>query len=153
MKKVIIGLLVVVGAAGIIKLATSHPKLKASSIPTAATSSSAPAANSSSSASTSSSSSTTSSLKDGTYNGTAVNTPFGTVQVDAVVSGGKITNVKYPQMPYAHAYSQSISTQIKPMMKKEILSAQSANINLISGATFTSNAVAQSLQSALSQAN
>ncbi|MCI1888904.1 MAG: FMN-binding protein [Bifidobacterium crudilactis] len=108
--------------------------------------------NSSPSSSTpSSSSSVSSNLKDGTYSGTVVSTNRGDFQVDLTVSGGKVTNVKvleYPQDPT----SQSINEQAIPVYVKEALAAQSAQIQLVSGATETFNGFTGSLQDAINQA-
>ncbi len=93
-----------------------------------------------------------SNLKNGQYTGAAVQIPFGTVQVQVTISAGRITDVQALQMPSSHAYSAQISQYVTPMLKQEVLQAQSAQINLISGATYTTEAYAQSLGSALSQA-
>ena len=69
-----------------------------------------------------------------------------------VVKGGRITDVQPLQMPTAHARSQMISQYVAPMLRQEVLQAQNAQINLVSGATYTSEAYAQSLQAALDQA-
>ena len=64
---------------------------------------------------------------------------------------GKITDVTALQLPN-EGQSAWISQQVEPMLRSEVLSAQNAQINLISGATYTSQAYAQSLQGALDQA-
>jgi uncharacterized protein with FMN-binding domain len=56
-------------------------------------------------------------------------------------------------MPYQHATSAYISQQAAPLLQQEALQAQSANIQIISGATYTSESYAQSLQSALAKAH
>jgi uncharacterized protein with FMN-binding domain len=95
---------------------------------------------------------TGSTLKSGTFTGSTVQIPFGNVQVQVVVKGGRITDVQPLQMPTAHARSQMISQYVAPMLRQEVLQAQNAQINLVSGATYTSEAYAQSLQAALDQA-
>jgi uncharacterized protein with FMN-binding domain len=90
--------------------------------------------------------------KNGTYTGSQVDAYYGIVQVAAVVSGGKLTNVKILQYPTAHSTSVYINQQALPYLIQEALSAQSANVNIISGATFTSEGFQQSLASALTQA-
>jgi uncharacterized protein with FMN-binding domain len=72
--------------------------------------------------------------------------------VQVIVSGGKITDVKALQYPTDRPQSAYISSVAIPYLHDEVLKAQSAQIDIISGATFTSDSYAQSLQSALAQA-
>jgi uncharacterized protein with FMN-binding domain len=88
----------------------------------------------------------------GPVTGQVVSTQFGNVQVQITVSGGKITDVQALQLPSDRQRSAEISQYVAPILRSEALQAQSAQISLISGATFTSEAYAQSLQSALQQA-
>jgi uncharacterized protein with FMN-binding domain len=90
--------------------------------------------------------------KNGTYTGTAESTQYGDVQVQAVISGGKLTDVVVLQVPDRGGYEDQIVQIAVPELKSEALSAQSANIDVVSGATYTSQGYAQSLQSALDQA-
>jgi uncharacterized protein with FMN-binding domain len=90
--------------------------------------------------------------KDGTYTGSTADAYYGNVQVAVTISGGKITNVKFLQYPNSHSASVYINQQVMPYLKQEAVQAQSANVQIISGATFTSQAFAQSLQNALRQA-
>jgi uncharacterized protein with FMN-binding domain len=83
--------------------------------------------------------------------GPAVSYFFGTAQVQVTFTNGKITDVTALQLPN-EGRSGWISQQVAPMLRSEVLAAQSANINLISGATYTSDAYAQSLQAALDKA-
>ena len=80
-------------------------------------------------------------------------TLYGPVQVAVVEQGGRITDVKTPQMPTEHAQSAFISERVAPLLREEVLQAQSAQINIVSGATFTSEGYAESLQQALSHAH
>ena len=89
---------------------------------------------------------------DGTYDGSVVNTRFGTVQVQAVISGGKITDVIAVKLTDADRKSVAISQQVAPMVRSEVLTAQSAKVANISGGTYTTQAYLQSLQSALDAA-
>jgi uncharacterized protein with FMN-binding domain len=89
---------------------------------------------------------------DGTYDGSVVNTRFGTVQVQAVISGGKITDVIAVKLTDADRKSIQISQQVAPMVRSEVLTAQSAKVANISGGTYTTQAYLQSLQSALDAA-
>lgn len=84
------------------------------------------------------------------YTGPAVQDPFGTVQAQVTLNGSKITNVSITA-PMDNPRSAGINTQAIPMLKSETLQAQSAQVSLISGATYTSQAYQQSLQGALSQ--
>lgn len=89
---------------------------------------------------------------DGTYDGSVVNTRFGTVQVQAVISGGKITDVIAVKLTDADRKSIQISQQVAPMVRSEVLTEQSAHVANISGGTYTTQAYLQSLQSALDAA-
>jgi uncharacterized protein with FMN-binding domain len=104
-----------------------------------------------SSSSSQSISSNNTQYKDGTYTGDIANAYYGNVQVAVTISGGKITNIKFLQYPDTHSTSVIINQQAMPYLQQEAIQAQSANVQLISGATFTSQAFIQSLQSALSQ--
>lgn len=90
--------------------------------------------------------------KDGEYTGTVADAFYGNIQVKAIISGGKITDVQFLQYPNDRSTSIMINTQAMPMLKQEAITAQSANVDIVSGATDSSNAFIQSLGSALSQA-
>jgi uncharacterized protein with FMN-binding domain len=90
--------------------------------------------------------------KDGTYTGSSADAYYGTVQVQAVVQGGKLVTVNFLQYPSDRSTSQYINGQAMPMLQTEAIQAQSANVSGVSGATDTSAAFVQSLGSALSQA-
>jgi uncharacterized protein with FMN-binding domain len=91
-------------------------------------------------------------IANGTVTGPVVQTQFGPVQVQVTLANGKITNVTALQLPSDRQRSAYISSIVGPMLQSETLAAQSAQIDLISGATYTSDAYAQSLQAALDQA-
>ena len=91
-------------------------------------------------------------FKDGTYTGSAADAFYGTIQVQTVIAGGKITDVQFLQYPSDRSRSVAINTFAMPSLKQEAISAQSANVDIVSGATDSSNAFIQSLSSALSQA-
>jgi uncharacterized protein with FMN-binding domain len=105
-----------------------------------------------SSAGTASKSKSGSGVKDGTFTGAAENTQYGPVQVRATIGGGKLTDVTVLQVPDRGGYEDQIVQVAVPQLKSEALSAQSAKIDIVSGATYTSQGYAQSLQSALDQA-
>lgn len=77
---------------------------------------------------------------------------YGDVQVQIVVRGKQLVDVQPLQLPSSHQRSQEISQQAAPLLQQEALQAQSAQIDLLSGATFTSESYAESLQSALDRA-
>jgi uncharacterized protein with FMN-binding domain len=74
------------------------------------------------------------------------------VQVQLTVSAGKITAVEVVEYPNSNGKDQQINAQALPMLVKETLSAQSAKIDMVSGATYTSDGYITSLQSALDKA-
>ncbi len=90
--------------------------------------------------------------KDGNYTGSVSNAYYGNVQVSATISGGKITTINFLQYPNTHSTSVAINQQAMPYLQQEAISAQSANVQVISGATYTSQAFTQSLDAALTQA-
>lgn len=94
----------------------------------------------------------TSGAKDGKYSGVSVGTPYGDVQVQVVVSGGKITDVVALQLTNDGGRSVQISNYAAPILRSEALQAQSANVSSVSGATYTSDGYLNSLQSALDKA-
>ena len=89
---------------------------------------------------------------DGTYTGSPADAYYGMVQIQATISGGKLAGVAFLQYPNTHSTSVYINDQAMPLLQSEAIQAQSANVNIVSGATFTSQAFQQSLQSALQQA-
>lgn len=95
---------------------------------------------------------TNNNYKDGSYTGSVADAYYGNVQVQAIIQGGKITDVQFLQYPNSHGTSVAINQQAMPMLRQEAIQAQSANVQIISGATFTSQAFIQSLQNALNQA-
>ena len=74
---------------------------------------------------------------------------YGTVQVQVTLSGNQIVDVRALQLPSAKSKSQQISTSAAPKLRQEALTAQSAQVHTISGATYTSIGYQQSLQAAL----
>jgi len=89
--------------------------------------------------------------KDGTYDGNAVENNYGTIQVAAVISNGKLVDVKFLQYPN-HGNSMQVNSYALPILKSEAIAAQSANIDAVSGASETSPAFIESLGSALAMA-
>ena len=86
-----------------------------------------------------------------TVDGPVVDTRFGPVQVRIDVAAGRIADVVALQLPTGR-HSGQISSYSEPILRQEALQAQSAHIDTVSGATYTSDAYAQSLQAALDKA-
>jgi uncharacterized protein with FMN-binding domain len=86
-----------------------------------------------------------------TYSGTAVSTRYGAVQVAITVSGGTITDVKTLAAP-SGGKNDKYTTRSVPVLRTEALAAQSADIDIVTGATYTSKGYITSLQSAIDQA-
>ncbi len=84
-----------------------------------------------------------------TATGVAVDTQYGAAQVRVTVKGGKITDIEALQLQSNDPRSQQISSNAAPILKQEALSKQSADIDAVSGASFTSASYTKSLQSAL----
>jgi uncharacterized protein with FMN-binding domain len=85
----------------------------------------------------------------GTAIGTSEQYGFGVLAVKVTEQSGHITEVSVASLQTAEQYSQNLAQQVIPVLRSEVLSAQSARINAISGATYTSEAYAASVQSAL----
>ena len=92
------------------------------------------------------------SYKDGTYTGSVADAFYGNVEVQANISGGKLASVTFLQYPSDRSTSRSINSQAMPYLQQEAIAAQSGQVNVVSGATDTSQAFVQSLTSALAQA-
>ncbi len=90
--------------------------------------------------------------KDGTYTGPEVDAIYGLVQVQAVIQNGRIASVQFLEYPNDRRTSVRINSYAVPTLQQEAVQVQSANVNLISGATLTSEGFQMSLQSALSKA-
>lgn len=84
--------------------------------------------------------------------GPLVQTQYGGVQVAVRLLGHRILDVSALHLTDSSGTSVSISAGAAPTLRQEALSAQSARIDMVSGATFTSEAYAQSLQAALDAA-
>ena len=91
--------------------------------------------------------------KKAVVTGQIVDTNYGPVQVQIKLSGSKISDIQALQLPNDRSRSAQISSFAAPQLRLEALSAQSARIDTVSGATYTSDGYAQSLQSALDRAH
>jgi uncharacterized protein with FMN-binding domain len=92
-------------------------------------------------------------LADGTYTGPTVDAYYGEVQVQAIVQGGRLTAIKVLRYPSDRRTSLFINHQALPRLRDEVIRAQSAHVDIVSGATLTSRAFIRSLDAALKQAN
>lgn len=162
------GTVAAMGAAGLAKfgaLAAPESAVSAASVSESATSGSVSSGASSSSGAsadapvTSGSSSDAASTPDAspTTDGTAtvvgdsVDTRYGPVQVAVTFAGGQIASVQTLQSPDGHGESVQINRWATPILAQEVVAAQSAQIDTVSGATYTSQAYATSVQSAIDQ--
>ena len=89
---------------------------------------------------------------DGSYTGAAADAFYGTVQIQAVISGGKLVTVNFLQYPNDRSNSVRINSRAIPALQQEAIQAQSASVSGVSGASYTSAAFKQSLGDALAQA-
>jgi uncharacterized protein with FMN-binding domain len=101
---------------------------------------------------TSGSDTSTGQYKNGTYTGSAANAYYGTLQVKAVIQNGKITDVQFLQSPHDQQESIEVNQDAMPKLKQEAIQSQSSNVDIITGATQSSQAFKESLASALTQA-
>lgn len=88
---------------------------------------------------------------DGTYTGTEVPEPWGPFEVQVTISNGTITKVSVVESP-SDRHSNNINSQAVPMLTQATLASQGTRVDMVSGATWTSNSYATSLQSALDKA-
>jgi uncharacterized protein with FMN-binding domain len=156
--KIVIGAVIIIGIGGFIYWSSSQGS---SATPVTANPTSAGSGttdpNSSAMATTTSAGTTGSTAAsgtytDGTYTGAVANSVYGNVQVSATVVGGKLTDVTFIQAPSGEDHTNQVTAMSEPVLKSEAIASQSANVDIVSGATQTSEAFQQSLQSALSQA-
>jgi uncharacterized protein with FMN-binding domain len=140
--------------------ANAQSSFVSSSTPSATSPSGSSSRSGSSSSSSSGSSSGTSSPSSAparttkrTVTGSVANTQWGPVQVQLTISGGKITKVDVLQYPNGNPRDAEINDRALPILIKETVDQQSAQIDMVSGATVTSDGYLQSLQSAVDRAN
>ncbi len=91
--------------------------------------------------------------RSGTVDGAVVDTQYGSVQVRVSFTGKRITDVHALKLTDSSGTSVSISAGAAPVLREEALAAQSSQIDVVSGATYTSEAYQQSLQSAIDAAH
>ena len=121
--------------------------------PTTPTSTASSATHTSRTGSTSSSSATSSSASaTKTVSGDAADTRYGPIQVRITVTNGKLTNATATEYPTQDPLDYQINSYAIPQLNQEAVAAGNAHIDVVSGATYTSDGYAQSLQSALDKA-
>ncbi|HVS07981.1 MAG TPA: FMN-binding protein [Candidatus Dormibacteraeota bacterium] len=133
--------------------AQARPRIPAADVSQASLTPTASATPSDSSAPTPTPSPTGATYKDGQYTGQDFPNQFGDTQVKVTIVGGRITDVQALQLPFDRQRSAEISQYASPRLQDEVLQAQTAQIDSLSGATYTSDSYAQSVQSALDQAH
>jgi uncharacterized protein with FMN-binding domain len=94
----------------------------------------------------------TGTYKDGTYTGTTATNPYDEIQVAITISSGKITNATTPVLNGDNGHSQMINSYAVPQLNQQTISSQSAHIDGVSGASYTSQSYMESLQAAIDQA-
>jgi uncharacterized protein with FMN-binding domain len=90
--------------------------------------------------------------KNGTYTGPKVDVYYGLVQVEAIIQNGKISDVQFLEFPNDRRTSRLINSQAMPWLQQEAIQSQTANVDVISGATLTSEGFIMSLKAALQTA-
>jgi uncharacterized protein with FMN-binding domain len=91
--------------------------------------------------------------KDGAYTGSVADAQWGYIQVKVIIQKGAISDVQFLQYPNERERSVLINDYADPQLTSEAIQAQSAQVDLVTGATDTSEAFIQSLSDALAQAN
>jgi uncharacterized protein with FMN-binding domain len=161
MKKFIVAV-IIIGAFILYSLMYSHAAVALPNSETSSGSSSASSKQSSPSVATATPSGTSSTstpttttqgqYKDGSYTSSVADAQWGYIQVKATISGGKLTNVQFLQYPNDRNRSIEINSYADPQLSSEAIQAQSANVDIVTGATDSSEAFIQSLSNALAQA-
>ncbi|HJP75880.1 MAG TPA: FMN-binding protein [Pseudonocardiaceae bacterium] len=153
------GLAALLGGIGVVvalKATSATPAPQPVALPPAAptTTSAPPAAPATSGAppATSTTSTTTAAPVSKTVQGDVAQTPYGPVQVALVMTGKRIVDVQALQLPSDASRSRRLAQIAAPTLRTEVLAAQSARIDTVSGATYTSQGYAESVQYALDHA-
>lgn len=89
---------------------------------------------------------------DGDYTGAPVDSDFGPVQVEVIVQGGRITDVRFLQIPDHRQRSAEISEEAIPILVQEAIQVQGPAVDIVSSATYTTATFADALYNALSKA-
>ena len=86
------------------------------------------------------------------WSGAAADASYGTVQVAAIISSGRLADINFLSYPNDRQHSVQVSSYALPILRQEAIAVQSAKIDTVSGASYTSAAFIESLGSALNQA-
>lgn len=86
------------------------------------------------------------------YTGSSYQSPWGAMQVSISVSDGQITDIQWEQIPLGDGHSSRINSYAAPLLVDQALAAQSASVDGVSGATYTTEGFRTSLQSAIQKA-
>jgi uncharacterized protein with FMN-binding domain len=81
--------------------------------------------------------------------GPLITTPFSSIQVRAELTRGRLTGVKTLSLTGADAHTQALNARAEPILRREALRAGSARIDVVSGATYTSESWLESLRAAI----
>lgn len=90
-------------------------------------------------------------LADGTATGPLIETFYGPVQIRVTVAAGTMTEIVEIKLPFEHEHSRWITANLVPQLRQRVLTAQSADVDVVSGATYTGQGYLTSLQGALDQ--
>ena len=90
--------------------------------------------------------------KDGAFAGPSVSAYYGMIQIEAVIQNGRIKGIRVLNYPSDRTTSVAINRQALPMLRDELIAAQSGTVNIITGATLTSQAFIRSVSGALKAA-
>lgn len=149
------GLAALLGGIGVVvalKATSATPAPQPVALPPAPTTSSAPPAAPATSGAPPATSTTTAAPVSKTVPGDVAQTPYGPVQVALVMTGKRIVDVRALQLPSDASRSRRLAQIAAPTLRTEVLTAQSAQIDSVSGATYTSQGYAESVQYALDHA-
>lgn len=141
----------IAGTAGVLAFHPQTPAIQnaVAAATTSKTTSSGASTSSSGGSATGSGSSGSSTTVSGAATGNAVDTRYGSAQVRVTVKNGKIVAIEALQLQSNDPHSQQISSSAAPVLQQEVLTKQTADVDAVSGATYTSASYTQSLQSAL----
>jgi uncharacterized protein with FMN-binding domain len=155
MKRVILAIVSTVASLVLVLSFKTHSPSAAATPPAAVSSTGTSTGTSGSSSGTSGSTSggsSSSSSATKTYTGDAATTRYGPVQVQVTVKNGAVASVAATDYPMSDPRDAQINSYAIPQLNSEAASAGDANIDMVSGATYTSEGYLSSLQSALDKA-
>lgn len=96
---------------------------------------------------------TSSNYRDGTYTSSVADAFYGPLQIKVTIASGKISDVQFLQFPNDRPTSVEINTAAVPVLKQEAISSQKANVDIVSGATQTSEAFQVAMKEVLGKAS